>query len=324
MRGASVYYLQKPPTAPVLLPALQVVKPTMMLVVPLIIEKVFHGKVKPQLTASSLSAKLYGVPVFRKLLHKIAAKKLHKTFGGSLHFFGIGGSKLSFEVERFLNEGGFPYSIGYGMTEASPLLTGCSPSLVKFRCAGFTIPGQETKIANPNAETGEGEVWVKGANIMQGYYKDEELTREVITEDGWLKTGDLGVVHPDGFLELRGRLKNMIIGPSGENIYPEDIEDVLNSHAMVLESLVYEISGRLEAKVILNYEALEEKYEDFKEAAKNMQYNLQDKVKAIMEDIRKQVNSKVAAFSRLNIIVEQIEPFEKTPTHKIKRFLYKS
>ncbi|MDY0254862.1 MAG: AMP-binding protein [Tenuifilaceae bacterium] len=322
MRGASVYYLQKPPTPPVLIPALQKIKPTMMLVVPLIIEKVFRSKILPQLTSSKVRARLYKIPLFRKVLHKVAAKKLHKTFGGELHFFGIGGAKLSYDVEQFLYEGGFPYSIGYGMTEAAPLLSGCTPSLVKFRCAGFSLPGQEMKVMNPNPSTGEGEVWVRGANVMGGYYKDEELTHEVLTEDGWLKTGDLGVIHSNGFLELRGRLKNMIVGPSGENIYPEDIEEVINSHSLVLESLVYEISGKLEAKVLLNYEALEAKYSNIKEAAITMQQNMQGRASVIMNEIKQYVNSKVASFAKLSIVVEQVEPFEKTPTHKIKRYIY--
>jgi len=322
MRGASVYYLQKPPTPPVLIPALQEIKPTMMLVVPLIIEKVFRSKILPQLTSSNISARLYKIPLFRKVLHKIAARKLHKTFGGQLHFFGVGGAKLSYDVERFLYEGGFPYSIGYGMTEASPLLSGCTPSLVRFRCAGFSLPGQEMKVVNPNQATGEGEVWVRGANVMEGYYKDEELTREVLTDDGWLKTGDLGVIHSNGFLELRGRLKNMIVGPSGENIYPEDIEEVINSHSLVLESLVYEIGGKLVAKVLLNYEALESKYVNFKEAAVSMQQSVQDRAKGIMDEIKHYANSKVASFSKVSLVVEQVEPFEKTPTHKIKRFIY--
>jgi long-chain acyl-CoA synthetase len=323
MRGASVHYLQKPPTPAVLLPAMQEVKPTMMLVVPLIIEKVFRNKILPQINSSKLGARLYSIVMFRKVLHKLAARKLHKTFGGNLHFFGIGGAKLSHDTERFLFEGGFPYSIGYGMTEASPLLTGSSPAMVKFRCAGYSIPGQDLKINNPNPDTGEGEVWVKGANVMMGYYKDEEVTKEVLTDDGWLKTGDLGVIHPDGFLELRGRLKNMIVGPSGENIYPEDIEDVINSHEMVLESLVYEIGGKLEARVILNYEALGAKYAEFKEAALNVQHNLHDRIKVIMDDIKSHVNAKVSSFKRVSVVEEQVEPFEKTPTHKIKRYKYK-
>ncbi|MDY0198239.1 MAG: AMP-binding protein [Tenuifilaceae bacterium] len=324
MRGASVYYLQKPATASVLLPAMQEVKPTMMLVVPLIIEKVFRGKVLPELTASKFKAKLYGHSFPRKLMHRIAAKKLHKAFGGELHFFGIGGSKLSSDTERFLFEGKFPYSIGYGLTETSPLLTGSSPDTVKYRCAGISLPGQEMIIANPNPETGEGEVWARGANVMIGYYKEPELTKEVLTDDGWFKTGDLGYVHKDGFLELRGRLKNMIVGPSGENIYPEDIEDMINSHSLVLESLVYEIGGRLEAKVRLNYELLEAKYADFKIAAKQMHSSIGDSINEIMDEIKQNVNTRVAAFSRLSVVVEQIEPFEKTPTHKIKRFIYAS
>jgi long-chain acyl-CoA synthetase len=329
MQGASVYYLQKPPTAPVLLPAMQIVKPTMMLVVPLVIEKVFKNKILPQLTSSTFKRKLYAIPFFRKQLHKIAAKKLHTSFGGSLHFFGIGGSKLSFEVERFLNEGKFPYSIGYGMTEASPLISGCSPSLVRFRCAGFSIPGQYIRIDNPNPDTGEGEVQIKGANIMSGYYRDEELTREVFTEDGWLKTGDLGYIDADNYIQLRGRLKNMIVGPSGENIYPEDIEEVINAHELVVESMVYEMKGKLIARVHLNYQELEEKYANLKVSATSFQQQVQDKaaeiqerVKEIMNEIRQNVNSRVASFSRINSVQEQVEPFEKTPTQKIKRHLY--
>ena len=324
MKGASVFYLQKPATASVLLPAMQSVKPTMMLVVPLIIEKVFRGKVLPELTSTKLKSRLYGYSLFRKLMHRVAAKKLHKAFGGKLHFFGIGGSKLSYDVERFLFEGKFPYSIGYGLTETAPLLTGSSPSLVKFRCAGISLPGQELKIVDANSETGEGEVWTRGANVMLGYYNDPKLTSEVLTHDGWFKTGDLGYIRKDGFLELKGRLKNMIVGPSGENIYPEDIEDVINSHSLVLESLVYEIGGKLEAKVRLNYDLLEAKYTDFKEVAKQMQNSISNRVNDIMNDIKDHVNCRVARFSRLSMIVEQHEPFEKTPTHKIKRFIYKS
>jgi len=322
MRGASVYYLQKPPTAAVIIPALQLIKPTMMLVVPLIIEKIFKAKILPQLTSSKLKAKLYQKPFFRKLLHKVAAHKLHKTFGGKLHFFGIGGSKLSYDVERFLFEGGFPYAIGYGMTEASPLISGCAPSLVKFRCAGFSIPGQGVKIHEPNSDTGEGEVWVRGANIMSGYYNDEQATKKVLTEDGWLKSGDLGILHPNGFIELKGRLKNMIVGPSGENIYPEDIEDVINTHAMVLESMVYEMRGKLIAKVQLNREELQAKYAMLKETALTIQQMIDERILEIMKEIQEYVNSRVATFSRLHLVIEQVEPFEKTPTHKIKRYFY--
>jgi len=324
MKGASVYYLQKPPTAAVIIPALQMIKPTMMLVVPLVIEKIFRAKILPQLTSSKLKAKLYQNPFFRKLLHKVAARKLLKTFGGKLHFFGVGGSKLSYDVERFLFEGGFPYAIGYGMTEASPLISGCAPSLVKFRCAGFSIPGQEVRINDPNPATGEGEVWVRGANVMLGYYNDEQATKKVLTEDGWLKSGDLGILHPNGFIELKGRLKNMIVGPSGENIYPEDIEEVINTHAMVLESVVYEMRGKLIAKVQLNREELQAKYDMLKETAFNIQQMIDERIQEIMKEIQEYVNSRVSTFSRLHLVIEQVEPFEKTPTQKIKRYFYTS
>ncbi len=324
MRGASVSYLSKPPTASVLIPAFKEIKPTMILSVPLIIEKIFKNKIQPELTASKFKRKLYSIPFTRKLMHKVAAKKLMATFGGELHFFGIGGSKLSYEVERFLYEGGFPYSIGYGMTEASPLIAGCEPKLVRFRSTGFSIPGQEIMIANPNAETGEGEIYVRGANVMMGYYKEPELTQEIITSDGWLKTGDLGYLDKNDFLEIRGRLKSMILGPSGENIYPEDIEDVINNHSMVLESLVYEMKGKLIAKVHFNYDAIESKYAEFKESAFNAQQKVQSKVTDIMEEVKHHVNSKVSGFSRIYAVVEQVEPFEKTPTHKIKRYIYTS
>lgn len=320
--GASVYYLDKPPTPAVLIPAMQAVKPTMMLTVPLIIEKIYKNKIKPELTSTPLKRKLYGFAPTRKLLHRIAARKLYKTFGGNLHFFGIGGAKLSFEAERFLKEGRFPYSIGYGMTETSPLLTGSSPRLVRFRTAGFCIPGQELKLLNPNPQTGEGEIIVRGANVMVGYYKDSELTQTMFI-DGWLRTGDLGYIDKDGYVELRGRSKNMILNASGENIYPEEIEDVINKHEFVVESLVYELRGKLVARVHLNKEVLEKYYENLKHSAKDWQHSAEDYTKKVLDEIMTYVNSKVSKFSRLNQILEQQEPFVKTPTQKIKRFLYK-
>jgi len=322
MRGSTVYYLPKPPTAAVLLPAMEIVRPTMILSVPLVIEKIFRNKILPGILESSLKKKLYSTNFGRKFIHKIAAKKLQKAFGGEIHFFGIGGAKLSYEVEQFLNEGKFPYSIGYGMTETSPLLSGCTPSLVKFRCAGFALPGQEMKIHNPDTLTGEGEIYVRGANNMIGYYKEPELTKDILTSDGWLKTGDLGVMDKNGYVELKGRLKNMILGPSGENIYPEAIEEVINTHELVIESLVHELKGKLVARVHLNFEEIEKKYEELKLSAKNWQNTLELHVEDMKKDILKYVNSKVSNFSKVNNVTVQNEPFEKTPTQKIKRFLY--
>lgn len=320
--GASMYYIQKPPSASVLIPAMQQVKPTLMLVVPLVIEKIYKSKILPELTSSGLKKFLFSKTFTRKVLHRIAAKKLHKTFGGKLHFFGVGGAKLSFEVEQFLFEGKFPYAIGYGMTEASPLMSGCTPKIVGFRQAGYSLPGQEMRIDNPNTENGEGEIQVRGDNVMLGYYKEPELTKEMFTSDGWLKTGDLGVLDSKGYIELKGRSKNMILGPSGENIYPEEIEEVINNHDYVTESVVYELKGKLIAKVHLNYEAIEKKYCNLREAAINMQHEMDLRIEELKEEIRIYVNSRVSNFSKLNLVIVQVEPFEKTPTQKIKRYLY--
>jgi long-chain acyl-CoA synthetase len=322
MNGASVYYLEKPPTAAVLVPAMQEVKPTMMLTVPLIIEKIFKIQVLPKLTGTPIMKRLYRMPFFRRLLHKMAGKKIYKTFGGNLHFFGIGGAKLAADTEQFLRDAEFPYAIGYGLTETSPLLAGCTPSLTRYRSTGYGLPGQELKIDNPDPETGEGEILAKGPNIMVGYYKDEEQTRAVFTEDGWLKTGDLGAFDEDKFLYIRGRIKNMVVGPSGENIYPEEIEAVINNQSLVLESVVYEMSGKLIARVHLNYEELEKYYNELKETAKNIQVQMSEIVNEKLNEIKQKVNNEVNKFSRLNKIEEQQSPFEKTPTQKIKRYLY--
>ncbi|MGD9976882.1 MAG: AMP-binding protein [Bacteroidales bacterium] len=319
--GAAVYYLDKPPTASVLIPAMEKVRPTMILSVPLVIEKIYRGKIKPELTSSSPKRLLYNFSVTRKLMHRIAAHKLKKVFGGKLHFFGVGGAKLDYEVERFLYEGKFPYSIGYGMTETAPLLTGSSPRLVRFRSAGFSLPGQELMIHNPNPENGEGEILTRGSNVMVGYYKDPEITESVFL-DGWLRTGDLGNIDSDGFLYIKGRSKNMILSASGENIYPEEIEELINKNKFVQESMVYETKGRLVAKVHLNKELVEGYYEELKHSARDWQHSAEEKSRHIMDEIMRFVNSKVARFARLNAVVEQHEPFEKTPTQKIKRFIY--
>ncbi len=322
MNGASVYYLEKPPTAAVLVPAMQEVKPTMILTVPLIIEKVYKLQVLPKIQGSPVMRSLFKVPFFRRQIHKIAGKKLYNTFGGNLHFFGIGGAKLAADAEQFLRDAKFPYAIGYGLTETSPLLAGCTPSLTRYRSTGFSLPGQMLKIDNPNSITGEGEILAKGPNIMKGYYKDKEQTEKVFTEDGWFKTGDLGVMDEDKYLYIKGRLKNMVVGPSGENIYPEEIESVINNQSMVLESVVYEMRGTLVARVHLNYEELEKYYNELKDSAKNMQVQMSELVHEKLAEIKQKVNNEVNKFSRISKIIEQQSPFEKTPTQKIKRFLY--
>lgn len=344
MTGASVYYLDKLPTPAVLLPAMEAVKPTMMLTVPLIIEKVYQNKVLPKLQGSSAMRFLSKSRFVQKTFHKLAGKKIYKAFGGKLHFFGIGGAKLNAGTELFLRDAGFPYAIGYGLTETSPLLAGCSPKLTRFRSTGFNLPGQEVKILNPDPHTGEGEIIARGPNVMQGYYKEPAITREVFTEDGWFKTGDLGTLDEDGYLYIKGRLKNIIISSTGENIYPEDIEAVINNEPHVMESLVYEMKGKLIAKVHLNYEEIDQRYhelrdsaeksyhefkesagqtyQDIKDSASNYYEQVQEKVQKRLNEIQQTVNARLSRFSRLSAMEEQHEPFEKTPTKKIKRFLY--
>ncbi|MDD2344960.1 MAG: AMP-binding protein [Bacteroidales bacterium] len=326
MSGSSTYYLEKAPTASVLLPALKLIRPTMMLTVPMIMEKIFRSKIHPELTKSRLFKILYSIPLMRKVMHKKAAKALYETFGGRLRFYGIGGTKLDRDVERFLLEGKFPYSIGYGLTETSPLLAGLSPSMVHLQSTGPAIEGVQLKINNPYPRTGEGEIWAKGNNVMLGYYKEPELTKEVLTEDGWFKTGDIGLMDKENRLYIRGRLKNVIIGSNGENIYPEDIESVINSFRGVMESIVVEKKGKLVAMVNFNMEEVEKHYELFKEqlSAKvdMIKMDFDEKIEFLKNELINYVNSRVSSSSRISYVIEVKSEFDKTPTQKIKRYKY--
>lgn len=316
--GASVTYLDKPPTAAVLLPALSSVKPTIMLAVPLIIEKIFRLRILPEINKKPIVRGLYKLPAVRKKLHKIAGKKLMKTFGGELKMFCIGGASLAADVERFLKEGEFPYAIGYGLTETSPLVTGTSPANVRLRSAGKAIPDVQIKLSNPDPKSGEGEVLVKGPNVMKGYYKDPDKTREVFDNDGWFKTGDLAVIDQDGYLFIKGRSKNVIIGSNGKNIYPEEIESIINEFDFVMEPLVVEKEDGLVARIYLNYEQIDETYK----IQKLNEGKAREIINQILKDLLIKINERVNTFSKINKIIEQREPFEKTPTQKIKRFLY--
>ncbi len=318
MQGSCVYYMNKPPIARVLLPAMQKIRPTMMLTVPLIIEKIYKLRILPQLTKSTLLKQLTKIEPVRKKIIQLAGKKLLKSFGGELHFFGIGGSAVSPEVEKFMREAKFPYAIGYGLTETSPLIAGTDPTKTRYRSTGPALPGVQVKIDKPDPKTGEGEILVKGPSVMRGYYNDDEQTKSVFTEDGWFRTGDLGVLDENDYLYIKGRLKNMILGPSGENIYPEQIEYIINENDSVLESLVYQQENKLVARVFLNYEELDKEFS----AQKLTETQIHNEIKTILENIRTDVNNRVSTFSRISKIIEQTEPFEKTPTQKVKRYLY--
>jgi long-chain acyl-CoA synthetase len=297
MSGASISYLDRPPSPAILFPALQALRPTAMITVPLFIEKMYHRTIAPALAASPL----YRCPLTRPLARGLAGRRLMAAFGGSIRFFGLGGASLAGDVEDFLRKVKFPYAPGYGLTETAPLLAGTAPYRFPRRSAGSVLRGVDVRVA-------EGEIQVRGPNVMMGYYRDEERTREAFTPDGWLKTGDLGELDQRGHLYIRGRLKALILGPSGENIYPEEIESLLNASDLVEDALVCPgEKGEIVALVVLNEKARA----------------LMSAIGGSLEELKKKVNKRLAAFSRLSRIEIQNTPFEKTPTQKIKRFLYK-
>jgi len=315
--GASVVYLDGAPTPSILMPALKEVKPTIMLSVPLIVEKIYKIKIRPIFTKNLILRVFYSIWIFRRLFHKAAGKKLLETFGGNLRFFGIGGSRLDGVVENFLADAGFPYAIGYGLTETSPLLAGVVPGKVKWQSTGPALNGVEIKIDNPNNKK-IGEIVVKGPNVMKGYYKDPQSTMASFTEDGWFRTKDLGFMDREGYLYIKGRKDNMILSSSGENIYPEDIESIINEFDLVLESLVIERKGKLVAKVHFNYDEIKESEHILGEGSASVT----DKVTRVKRELLLYVNDRVNKSSKLSEIVEQPVPFEKTATQKIKRYLY--
>jgi len=334
MQGSSIYYLEKPPTASVLIPALKKIRPTTILSVPLVIEKIYRSQIRAKMTKNRLTKILYEhVSPFRKAFHFLAGIKLYKTFGGRVRFFGVGGAKLDPTTERFLREARFPYAVGYGLTETAPMLAGANPSQTCFQGIGKVMKGVQIKIDNPDPRTGIGEILAKGDNVMQGYYLDPELTGEVFTDDGWFRTGDLGRFDKRQRLYHKGRLKTMIVGASGENIYPEDIESVINNIRGVLESLVLEQKGKLVAMVCLNMEELEKNYQQMyttavqyfngkKEEWSKQKEEWNQQMDIFLEEVKVYVNAHVNKFSQISSVIVVADPFEKTPTQKIKRYLY--
>lgn len=321
MQGATIHYIDKAPTANVLMPLFKTIRPTMMLTVPLIIEKMFKVGVKPKLTKSPFMRFLYGIRPIQMVLHRAAGKKLYQIMGGNLRFFGIGGAAVAPEVERFLRDAKFPYSCGYGLTETAPMLFGSPVEKSIYRSNGPAMAGIESKLININPNTGEGEVVVRGRNVMLGYFKDPEKTAEVLSPDGWFRTGDLAILDKKGNVYLKGRSKNMILGASGENIYPEEIEAIINEMDGVVESVVYEQKGKLVAKVYMNPEEFSKRYQELKTTAHNYQEELMNRMEQYMKELKDKVNQSVAKHSQLADVQLHDQPFEKTATMKIKRFL---
>ena len=311
--GSTVYYLPKPPVASLLMKAMKIVKPTTMLTVPMIIEKVYKGSVLPTIknsrTLTWMNEHMHG------LMCRIIGMKLKKTFGGHISFYGIGGAKLDPEVEKFLLDAKFPYAIGYGLTETSPLLGYAMHGWRAVGSFGYPVYNVRLKLHNVNPETGEGEIVAKGPNVMLGYYKDPVRTKSVFTEDGWFRTSDIAVKDDKGRYFIKGRNSNMILGPSGENIYPEEIENVINNVEGVSESIVVERDGKLVALV--------QPQENFIEWDKESEDKLYEKLDAWKAKLLKVTNKNVSKASQVSSVEVMKEPFEKTATQKIRRFKYK-
>ena len=318
LRGARIAYAGKAPTPAILQKLCSQEKPYAMFVVPLVLEKIYKKRVLPKISKSFVLSLICKVGLGKKFIHKRIGAKLLEFFGGNLQLMGVGGAALNPEVEQFLYDADFPYLIGYGLTECSPLLAGGPPGdkTIVVGSTGKPVPGVRIKIVGPDPHTGIGEIYGCGPNVMQGYYNDPDATAEVLTADGWLATGDLGFIDELGNLHIRGRSKNVIVMSNGENVYPEAIEHKINVNPWVVESLVVENNGRLDAWVYPDYEYID--------AATVGQSRLQchEYIAGLLAEMQKGVNEQLSPAARLTRILERREPFVKTATHKIKRYLY--
>jgi long-chain acyl-CoA synthetase len=309
-KGPRIAFLKRKPTVPYLAEVFKRINPTVLGAVPLIFEKIYQKQVLPAVNKNGLTRFLLRrVTPARKLFHRIAAARVLGFLGGKIRCVIIGGAPLSTDVERFMKEGRIPYVPGYGLTETSPLITFSSLESVKPGSVGHAIGGTDIRIVNPQGKEGIGDIEVRGPQIMKGYLKEPAATAEVFTGDGWFKTGDKGVLDKEGFLFLRGRSKNVIIGPSGENIYPEAIEAILSSDPLVEEVLVQMEEGKLSAKIFPDGEYLQ----------KNGLACDAKTLAELLEGLRRRVNRKLPQSSYLYRMGLQKNPFEKTATRKIKR-----
>ena len=316
--GASVYYLKQKPSPKVLLKAFEKVKPSMVMMVPLVMEKIYKKNILPKFEGNSILRGVTKITPLRRFLYKKASDALLEALGGNIKLICIGGAPLSSDVDLFLLEGKFPSAVGYGMTECAPLITFAMPDKKKYQSCGYPIKGAEIKIDNPDPVTGVGEVLVKGPMVTKGYYKNEEETRRLFTEDGWMRTGDLGYIDKDNYLYLKGRCKNVILGSSGENIYPEEIEQLLGQNRGVIEALVLDRDGKLIAYIYPDYEFLNSELKLLSIESGQAR----EKIEKYFDNLIKETNQRLPGFSQIRGFKLVDEEFEKTPTQKIKRYLY--
>ena len=308
--GGHVTLLGKIPSPKILIEAMQMVKPTVICCVPLILEKIYRKQVLPLLEKGPMSIAMK-IPLLNSAIYSAIRKKLIDSFGGEVVVFIVGGAPMNQETEAFLLKIKFPITVGYGMTECAPLISFTTDDLFKAGSCGMYIKEYlDLRIDSPDPEHTAGEIIVKGEHVMLGYYKNEKDTHAVLDPDGWLHTGDMGTVDPDGTLYIRGRSKTMILTGSGQNIYPEEIEDKLNNMYLVLESLVLEHNGKLHALVVPDYEQAEREGVD------------KNDLPQIMENNLKELNTVVAGYEHVAAITIYPTEFEKTPKRSIKRYLY--
>lgn len=306
--GMHIHFLTRIPSPKIVAEAFARVKPDIIISVPLIIEKIYKSKLKP-FADKTIVKMLLKTPVIDAILKEKILTALIESFGGRFYEIIVGGAALNKEVESFLKKIGFPLTVGYGMTECGPIIAYEDWTKHRLGSCGKAVPRMEIKIDSPDECKIVGEILVKGSNVMMGYYKNEEATQAAF-KDGWLRTGDLGLKDKNGNIYIKGRSKNMILSSSGQNVYPEEIEDILNSLEFVNESLVKDDKGKLIALVFLDQDRLDSQHVSAKE------YN------NILEEIRQQANSLLPAYEQLSAVYLHEEEFEKTPKRSIKRYLY--
>jgi len=307
--GCHVTFLSKAPTPQLIIKAFQEIKPRLILSVPLVIEKIYSKRIKPQLD-KPVTKFLLQLPGIKLLLYKKVRASLIETFGGNFHEIVIGGAPLNHEVEAFFRKIKFPFTIGYGMTECGPLVSYEPWTTFRPSSSGRLVDRIQVRIDSNDPCREVGEILIKGTNVMLGYYKNEKATDEAIDAEGWLHTGDLGIIDSDDFIYISGRSKNMLLGPSGQNIYPEEMEAKLCNYPYVLECVITEREGKLVAFVFVDPERIETDKPD------------ETRLKEIMDENCKQVNKKLPKFAQLSSIIMVDKEFEKTPKRNIKRYLY--
>nr|MCR5244232.1 AMP-binding protein [Bacteroidales bacterium] len=305
--GAHVHFLTRVPSPKIILQAFQEIRPNVIIAVPLIIEKIYKSKLKPILDRNKI---FFKIPILDKVLQKKILTELKHSFGDHFEEIILGGAAFNPDVEAFFNKIGFPYTVGYGMTECAPILSYAHWNKAKLYSCGRAALHMELRIDSPDPQNIPGEVQAKGPNVFLGYFKNPEATASVMTEDGWLKTGDMGVMDKDGYLFLRGRSKCMILGPSGQNIYPEEIEAVVNNVTYVVDSLVIEDDGGLTALV----------YPDYHQA--ELDGMSREDLEKRLTDALPEINKEVPNYAKIKKIEFMPEDFERTPKRSIKRYLY--